>query len=100
MVPPAPLVKPVKLVAVLPVYEISSLPTLIKPLSSKSAVESTVSVVAVVVSCAATSVLLEDNPRFSTLSNKLIVVVAATDLLSLLSTPLVIPVRVVAVLPV
>ena len=98
--PPTPLVRPVKLVAVFPVYEISSLPILIKPLFSKSAVESTVSDVPVVANCPPTLVLLVDNPRFSTLSNKLIVEVTANDLLSLLSTPLVIPVSVVAVLPV
>ena len=78
----------------------SSLPILIKPLSSKSAVESTESDVAVVANCPFTLVLLVDNPRLSTLSNKLIVEFAANDLLSLLSTPLVIPVKVVAVLPV
>ena len=98
--PPTPLVRPVKLVAVFPVYEISSLPILIKPLSSKSAVESTASDVAVVANCQFTFVLLVDNPRFYTLSNKLKVVVAGRDLLSLLLTPLVIPVSVVAVLPV
>ena len=100
VVPPTPLVKPVKLVAVLPVYAINSLPILKKPLLSKSAVESTVKVVPVDVNCDATSVLLCDKPRLSTLSNKLISVDAITDLLSLLYAPLLIPVKVVAVLPV
>ena len=98
--PATPLVNPVKLVAVLPVYEITSLPILIKPLSSKSAVESTVIVVAVALTAELTSVVLFDKPRFTTLSNKLIEAPATTDLLSLLSAPRVMPVRVVAVFPV
>ena len=79
---------------------ITSLPILIKPLSSKSAVESTVIVVAVALTAELTSVVLFDKPRFTTLSNKLTEVPAATALLSVFSAPLEIPVRVVAVFPV
>ena len=100
MVPETPLVNPVKLVAVLPVYEIISLPILMKPLSSKSAVESTVRVVAVALIAAPIFVVLEDKPRFTTLSYKLTVAPVARALLSLLSTLLVMPVKVVAVFPV
>ena len=64
VVPATPLVNPVKLVAVLPVYEMTSLPIRIKPLSSKSSVESTVIVVAVAFTAVLTSVVLFDNPRF------------------------------------
>ena len=46
----------------------TSLPIRIKPLSSKSSVESTVIVVAVAFTAVLTSVVLFDNPRFTTLS--------------------------------
>ena len=61
---------------------------------------STVNVVAVAVKAVATSVFLVDKPKLSIVSCKDIIDVAAIELLSLLSAPLVIPVNVVAVIPV
>ena len=78
----------------------TSLFILRNPELSKSAVESTVNVVAVEVSADATSVVLLAKPKLSILSRIDIVEAAGIALLSLLSIPRVIPVKVVAVIPV
>ena len=76
------------------------MPILIKPAPSKSAVESTDNVVAVDVRAVETSVDLFARPKFSRLSYNETIDAAGIELLSLLSAPLVIPVKVVAVIPV